>query len=332
MSANVEAMARSSPNVPIRIDSADTKILPNETGDVIIVMFHRFAKFFAGDRTPNQPFTITHRRFKQLLQTLYDNNFRLISLSHFLDNRISLPAGKIPIVFTFDDATAGQFHLEKKNGQLQVAENTAVGIMTAFHKEHPDFGLEGTFFINMGLKRPLFDGEGSLKERLTWLVDHGFELGNHTYTHLDLRKAETEADVIREVGQNQRALNEILPGYPMRALALPFGRTPGHGWIQSAQKGTFEGVPYENDAILGVGSQPTLLPTSVDFAPATVQRVRAPGRAPVPTDLEYWLRKKFRHRLYVSDGNDNVVTVPQKQVEKLSGSILKQKKPQVIIY
>ncbi|MBN2714488.1 MAG: polysaccharide deacetylase family protein [Deltaproteobacteria bacterium] len=331
MSSNVATISPSPNNA--RVSRSEKEVIaPNEAGGVMIIMFHQFSKYYAGERTPDQPYTISHQHFKALLQTLYDRNFRLISLSDFANNHIAVPAGKIPVVFTFDDATAGQFHLEKKNGQLGVAPNTAVGIMEAFYEAHPDFGLEGTFFINMGLKRPLFDGAGTLYDRLTYLTGHGFELGNHTYSHVDLRRLKTEAEAVAEVGRNQQALNAVLPGYQMRSLALPFGRTPRQEWRQSIVRGEYDHVPFENSVILGVGSRPSPPPASSQFVATAVQRVRAPGRHPAPTDLNFWLRKKNTGHLYVSDGNPEVVTIPQSQFGQLSTVAIARKNQRLVVY
>ena len=305
---------------------------PNEAGDVIIVMFHRFARSYSGDQTQDQPYTLTYSRFRSLLHTLYSRNFRLISLSDFVNNRIEVPAGKIPLVFTFDDATAGQFHLRRENGSLRAAPDTAVGIMEAFYKSHPDFGLEGTFFINLGIPQPLFDGEGTLTERLNYLVEHGFELGNHTYSHADLRKIKKEARIVAEVGRNQQALNTYLPGYQMRALALPFGHMPRRGWLQSALNGVYEGVPFDNRIVLEVGAGPSSSPSASGFRPTAVLRVRAPGRHPEPMDLDWWLRKKFSSRLFVSDGNPNIITVPQAHFNRLSRGFIQQEIERLVVY
>jgi hypothetical protein len=305
---------------------------PNEAGDVIIVMFHRFTRNYSGDQTQRQPYTLTYSRFRSLLQTLYSRNFRLISLSDFINNRIEVPEGKIPMVFTFDDATAGQFHLHRENGGLRAAPDTAVGIMEDFYQRHPDFGLAGTFFINLGIPQPLFDGEGTLTERLNYLVEHGFELGNHTYSHIDLRKVKKEARIIAEVGRNQQALNTYLPGYQMQSLALPFGHMPRHGWLQSALHGEYEGVPFDNRIVLEVGAGPSSSPSASGFRPTAVLRVRAPGRHPEPMDLDWWLRKKFSNRLFISDGNPNIITVPRTHFNRLSRGFIQREMQRLVVY
>ena len=54
--------------------------------------------------------------------------------------------------------------------------------MEEFYSKYPDFGLEGTFFVNLGLST--FSGK-TLSERLN-LIDKGFEIGNHTLNHINL--------------------------------------------------------------------------------------------------------------------------------------------------
>jgi len=53
-------------------------------------------------------------------------------MSDYLNNNISVPAGCIPIIFTFDDGTSGQFNLVEENGTLKVNKKSAVGIMEEF--------------------------------------------------------------------------------------------------------------------------------------------------------------------------------------------------------
>jgi len=45
--------------------------------------------------------------------------------------------------------------------------------MEEFYEKHPDFGLKGTFYVNLG--NSTFEGAGTLQQRLQYLVDKGFE-------------------------------------------------------------------------------------------------------------------------------------------------------------
>ena len=92
--------------------------------------------------------------------------------------------------------------------------------MEEFYKKHPDFGLNGTFYINGS---SFFEGAGSQKERLEYLINKGFEIGNHTNTHVYFNKASSE-QIQKEVGAVNNLVNK-LTGYKINSLALPFGIT-----------------------------------------------------------------------------------------------------------
>ena len=123
-----------------------------------------------------------------------------------------------------------------------------------FSKTHPDFGLEGTFFVNLGNRT--FGSTGTLAQRLNYLVEKGFELGNHTYSHINLKKDAKTAEIIqREIGGNQKKMYELVPGYTFNAFSLPYG-APSPQLKQYVVEGIFEGVTYHNKAIMEVGAEP----------------------------------------------------------------------------
>ncbi len=303
------------------------KVRPNESGKIMIVMFHRFVEECDPDVKGGEWIT-TFREFEKLLQTLYDMGYRLISLSDYLDNRIDVPAGFIPMVFTFDDGTAGQFNLINKDGELVANPRSAVGIMEEFYKTHPDFGLEGTFFINMG-SNP-FAGEGTVKERLQYLVDKGFEIGNHTLNHEDLKTVKSPEKLLEELGGNQKALNRVLEGYEMKTLALPLGHLPPTDELKELLlEGEYQGVKYENRGVFAVGWDPAYPPAGVDFQPSYIHRVRATGVKAEKFDLNWWLENLSREEQYVSDGDPGTITVPRAKEEKIDPGKLNGKKLRV---
>jgi len=89
-------------------------VKPNEAGKIMVVMFHNFVESFTPKSYDKGEYTTTFSEFEKLLQDLYDRGYRLISMSDYLNNNISVPAGCIPIIFTFDDGTSGQFNWLKK--------------------------------------------------------------------------------------------------------------------------------------------------------------------------------------------------------------------------
>lgn len=301
------------------------KIKPNECGQIMVVMFHNFVETYSQGKNE---FTTTFVEFEKLLGELYDRNYRLISLTDMLTNNINVPAGCIPIVFTFDDGTAGEFNLLDNQGKLEVNPKSAVGIMEAFHQKHPDFGLEGTFFVNLGVKT--FNGAGSIAARLNYLIGKGFEIGNHTKTHVSLPDVKTPEKMLEEVGGNQKLMEELVPGYKFNSFSLPFGNA-SKDLKEYVIQGTYDGVEYKHTAIMLVGSNPAPSPVSVKFNPLAIPRVRSTGMTKVECDLDWWLKELQKgSSQYISDGNAETVTVPLAKQQNIDMSKLNGK--QLITY
>lgn len=308
----------------LQIDVHSVK--PDESGKIMVAMFHNFVDTFTPKSYDKGEYTTTFNEFRELLQTLYDKNYRLISMKDYLDNNISVPAGCTPMVFTFDDGTEGQFNLVERDGELVANINSAVGIMEEFYKSHPDFGLAGVFYVNLG--NSTFAGGGTMADRLKYLTDKGFEIGNHTYTHADLLVyAKSEEDICMHIGENQQKLQSYLPGYLMETFSLPNGSYPSK-YKQTILRGNYEGVNYENRAIFLVGANPASPTVADSFDPFNVPRVRAKGIEPINYDLAWWLDyfENYPTQKYVSDGNNNTVTVPEKNKHKIIESKLNGKK------
>lgn len=299
--------------VPTPIDLE--KIKPNEAGKIMIVMFHNFVETFTPTTYDKGEYTTTFEEFEKLLYELYEMDYRLISMNDYLNNNISVPAGRIPMVFTFDDGTSGQFNLVEENGKLVANKKSAVGIIEEFNKTHPDFGVEGTFYLNLG--NNTFQGEGTLEERLQYLVDKGFEIGNHTYTHANLLELKTADAIQEQIGNNQKEVSRLVPGYKMTTFSLPFGIWPEKHLREYVYNGSYDGIEYENRGILEVGWSPALSPVSKSLDLSSIQRVRASGINPVDADLAWWLKNLSREEQYVSDGNPDTVTVPERLAENV---------------
>lgn len=298
-----ETGSTGSGSTPQAIDLNAVK--PNEAGRVMVVMFHNFIKEYKkGDKL----YTTTFDAFRELLNTLYTSGYRLISLNDYLNGNIDTPAGFTPMVFTFDDGTAGQFNLIDDNGTLRANPDSAVGIMEEFSKAHPDFGLKGTFYVNLGDQT--FSGAGTVEQRLKYLIDEGFEIGNHTYTHINLKETKSADKIQQEIGENQKKMYELVPGYAFTTFSLPYG-APSKDLTQYVLKGQFEGVSYENKALMEVGWDPYQSPFNLKFDPLSVHRVRASGLIPQDADLAWWMKNMKHSNEYVSDGNPSTVTVPE---------------------
>ena len=120
----------------------------------------------------------TPRQFRRELLELYRQGYRPIRAKDLVRGTIDVPAGKTPVVLTFDDASASQFAL-LPNGKVD--PRSAVGILLAFSRKHPGFAPTGTFYVISSLFER-GDGPRLLDE----LAQMGFELGAHTFDHANL--------------------------------------------------------------------------------------------------------------------------------------------------
>ncbi|HEY9061985.1 MAG TPA: polysaccharide deacetylase family protein [Pseudobacteroides sp.] len=306
---------------PTQIDLE--KVKPNEMGKIMVVMFHNFVESFTPSKWDKGEYTTTFSSFEKLLGELYEKGYRLISLDDYLNNNINVPAGTIPMVFTFDDGTDGQFSLVKEGDKLVANKKSAVGIIEEFNKTHPDFGLKGTFFVNLGGET--FKGEGTLPERLQYLIDKGFDIGNHTMNHAHLNEIKTAEKINEEIGGNQKKMLELIPGYNFKFFSLPFGQA-SKNLKEHVVRGQYQGVSYDNKIIVEVGWDPAHSPVSKNFDPLSTHRVRSSGIKPVDADLEWWLKNMSRSEQYVSDGNPQTVTVPEVKKDGVNLDSLKDKK------
>ena len=254
----------------------------NENGKIIIVMYHKFAEEEGKDE-----WTRSFDNFYGDLKYLYEHGYRSISLNDYINNEIKVPKGCTPVILTFDDGSKSQFNLIKdENGKLIANPNSAVGIMEKFYAEYPEFGLNGTFFIN---GTGYFSGEGSKKERLEYLINKGFEIGNHTNTHINFSKA-TPEQIQKEIGAVSNEV-EDLTGYKINSLALPFGISSKE-YAEYIHRGEYEEKTYENKVILLVGANPVTSPSNEKTNLLRLPRVRARGgNKEVECDLYWWLEK-----------------------------------------
>lgn len=288
---------------------------PNETGKVMVHLFHRFLREYeGGDKTV----TMTLDAFRAFLQSTYDKGYRPVSMADYLDNNISLPKGCIPMVITFDDGWASQFQLIEENGEYKVHPDTAVGVWMDFNREHPDFALRAVFYLNLG--RPTTFGEvGTLSERLQYLLDLGFELGNHTYEHINLRAASDE-EVLYQIGKNQVAYETALPGKKFDTLALPYGNYRPE-ILSIIASGEYEGVSYAHRAVFLAGAEPSSIASREDFDMSKpIPRILSPGIEPAFMDSDWWLDEENYglKRQYISDGDPSSISLSDSNEELLS--------------
>lgn len=277
---------------------ADTRPA-NELGRLMILEYHKIDY-------PEERWTRTPENFRRDLETLYARGYRLVNLNALLDGTFNLPAGTTPVVLTFDDSSPGQFRYVEKGGTWVIDPKSGVGILEAFIRERPDFGRAGTFFVLPGASRPnkMFDQPEHEARKLKFLVEQGYEIGNHTLWHANLGKY-PEPVVRQQIAEAQVWIQRHVPDYKPRTIALPHGVYPKDTtW---ALNGTAKGTTYKHDAILMVAGGAAPSPFARTFDPTKLPRIQA-----VERDLGYWLEyfQKNPGERYVSDGDPSTVAVP----------------------
>ncbi|MCC6790997.1 MAG: polysaccharide deacetylase family protein [Thermomicrobiales bacterium] len=313
---------------------------PNELGLIPVLEYH----VFTTDPAEEAQFTRTIDDFKADLQWLYDNDFYVVPLRDMVLNEIRAPAGKKPVVLTFDDSTAGQFrYLIADDGTVTIDPDSAVGVMEEFYAAHPDFGRGGFFAVRPSasfcfswqLEEREDDQNEYCGQKLTWLLDNGYEVGNHTRNHTDL--LDVDDDTFRdELSGAIIALQEYDPRIEANILAMPFGNYPDLETKQQQREWLKNGFSWDGEdyLIIGslmVGSNPTESPNSTEYDSMWIARIQAfdedaevkDANGELVMDMMDWfdIFESEPERLYVSDGDPNTITVPDDLPLVLDGTL-----------
>lgn len=281
---------------------------PNELGVIPVIMHHEIRPDRVGafDQTPAE--------FRAELEKLWRQGYWPVTAAALATRRLdSVPAGKTPVVLTFDDSTQFQFFYTPGG---KIKSDTAIGIMLEFARTHPRFEPAGTFYV---LREP-FAGIARGPAMLRWLVAHGFELGDHTHDHIPLNTL-NDADVQRELVEGARVITEAVPGYRIRTMSLPLGALPESRTL--ALHGRWHGRSYRFAAAFLAGAEPAPSPFNRTFDRNAVPRIRSshlPWNGARDYCAEFWLHELKQHPelRYVSDGDAARITFPRSERRSLA--------------
>jgi peptidoglycan/xylan/chitin deacetylase (PgdA/CDA1 family) len=280
---------------------AAPKVKANELGLIPVLMYHQILPDGGGD------YDLTPAQFRSELQRLWRDGYVPIKASDLILGRIDVPAGKSPVVLTFDDSTNNQLAFDASG---HVKPDTAVGILEDFAHSHPGFRATGTFFV---LRQP-FTGSGvPSNQSLRWLVAHGFELGDHTNDHKPLRFL-TNTEVQQELVEGARVIHAAVPGDRIVSMALPLGSYPRDAAL--AVSGAWGGERYRFGGVFLVGANPAPSPFSSRFDPANIPRIKtSPVSGTKDLGSTYWLDLLDQQPdlRYVSDGDPATITFPESE-------------------
>ena len=299
----------------------------NELGRVPVMMYHGIVNkkssetSYTGGNVDKDGYNRTVEAFKEDLEFYYQNGYRMIRAIDYVNGIIDVPYGKSPIVLTFDDGNTNNIKVNgvTLDGEIIIDENSAVGVLESFKKKYPDFNVTATFFVNGSLFQQSEYNEKILK----WLVENGYDIGNHTKTHVNFSDASTKESE-EEVGFVYNKLDSIIPDKYVKLVALPFGSPykKTHANFSHIINSNYNGINYETVSTFRVGWMPDYSPFSKDFDKEFIMRVRAYDNNGVDFDIDASFRILEKNR-YVSDGNVDTIVIKESDASYLNDTILK---------
>jgi hypothetical protein len=240
---------------------------PNTDGQVLVLAYQRVAEPDGdGQRSP--------AGFRADLQRLLDGGYYPVTLRDMVKGKLSaVPAGKRPVVLTFDGSTVDQFSI-LSDGNID--PDSAVGILRAFHAANVgDWPLRATFFVSLDETRPdrLLFGQADWEQyKLTLLADWGMEVGVQLASQAN-PQALTAEQLQRELGTAQSELAERLPGGSVVSLSVPYDVPAALEPLLS--RGQHQGSAYRYSAMVRMAQGLAPSPRQQSFDATNIPRVPA---------------------------------------------------------
>lgn len=299
----------------------------NEVGRIPVMMYHGIENKldsetpYTGGNIDVDGYQRTAESFRRDLEFYYEKGYRMIALKDYIQGEIDVPLGFSPIVLTFDDGLANQIRVTgvDENGNLKIDPNCAVGILEDFKQKYPDYQVTATFFVNGGL----FQQPDYNKEIVTWLIEHGYDIGNHSYSHANFKNL-SYSEAQKEIGRVYNLLDELIPEKYVFIVALPYG-SPGkktHATFPGILNSVYNGKSYETLSTLQVGWESDYSPFSKQFDPQFIKRIRAYDNNGTDFDITYSFNRLEQNR-YISDGDKNTVVVAKENQQYLKENLEK---------
>ena len=283
----------------------------NELGNVPIMMYHGIINKsssetnYTGGNVDKDGYNRTVEAFREDLEFYYKNNYRMIRLKDYIDGKIDTEYGKSPLIITFDDGNDNNIKVNglDSDGNIIIDENSAVGVLESFKKKYPDYKVTATFFVNGGL----FNQDEYNEKIVKWLVDNGYDVGNHTETHLDIKKSSSDR-VQKEIAVVYDKLDKIIPGKYVKIIALPFGSpyNKDNENFKYVLNGTYNNINYETEGCLRVGWEAEVSPFNKSFDKTFMKRIRAYDNNGKDFDIKMNF-DLLKNKRYISDGNVNTI-------------------------
>ena len=295
----------------------------NELGNVPIMMYHGIVDTennkYTGGNVDKDGYNRTANAFRKDLEFYYEKGYRMIRLVDYVNGVIDVKEGLSPIILTFDDGDKNNFNVLGRNddGSLKIDPNCAIGILEEFKEKHPDMNVTATFFVMDGI----FNQSTYNEEILDWLVNNGYDVGNHTTTHPDFTTIGT-SKTQEVVGKMYQKLDDLIPGKYVKIVALPYGSPykKSHANYSYILKGNYNGYEYETESALRVGWEPEVSPFHKNFDKQFLKRCRAYDNNGNEFDIEMVFKNLEKNR-YISDGDKDIIVIKEADQSKINTSL-----------
>ncbi|MES1227399.1 MAG: polysaccharide deacetylase family protein, partial [Armatimonadota bacterium] len=182
---------------------------PNPDGTVLVLMYHHIAQ-------DEKYMFRSEANFRKDLAALLKLDYRPVTIEEYVTGKMPLPPGTSPVVFTFDDGHRDQFNLLEDGS---VDPKCFVGVWQDFAREHPEFPVHATFYVN---DHPWAQAKW-LAKKGEMLKSWGCEVGSHTMTHPNMKKL-TDEQVMKEMAGAYDLVEKM--GFEPHAFCYPFGNEP----------------------------------------------------------------------------------------------------------